>query len=1674
MPSLLPHRRNRRNWPRPLVTTVVATVGLALVASLHGPAAEATPAAPPTDELFQPADEKSVPGTDATPQPKNPDPAEQSAVRTSPTVTWPGRGAADVVVPRPSAGDTWTSVLTGRRDVTRARAGDHPVWIGPAAPATGQPSDNTPSRVRVEMLGREVDALLLRLRRSDGATKTGSVSVEVDYSTFRHAYGGDWALRLRLFRLPDCALTRPAVEGCRATLLPTRNNGSGRLTGNVTTSSAGELYAVQATSSSTAGSFGATGLAPAATWSVGGSSGDFTWSYPMDVPPGSGGPVPQVDVGYSSGSVDGRTSATNNQPSWVGEGFDLAPGGSIERRYKSCAMDLNGNNGTRSTGDLCWGTDNATFTLNGKGGELVRDDATGAWRPRGDDGSKVERLTGATNGDNNGEYWRITTKDGTQYYFGLNRLPGWTSGNPETRSSWTVPVFGNNSGEPCNAATFADSWCYQTNRWNLDYVVDRHGNTMSLFYDTESNYYGRNLTATTVSSYIRGGNVARIEYGQRAGEVFTTPAVGRVLFTTAERCIPGSTCTTSDPSTYPDTPLDQQCTSSTNCYNKYSPTFWTQKRLAKVTTQVRRGSAFTDVDSWTLHHLFPSPGDGTRAGLWLESVTNAGHVGGTAIATPEVNFDGVQMHNRIDTTSDGTPPMNWWRVKTINYGTGGLVTVTYSPQDCGPTDLPAPDTNTRRCHPMKWTPDGGAERTDWFHKYVVTGVSESDQVSGLVPVDTQVEYLGPAAWRHDDEDGLVETKFKTWSQWRGYSHVRIRKGATGGQQTITENRYFRGMDGDKLANGGVKDVKVTDSAGGQAEDLLPLAGQIREQSTFNGTQLIDRTISDHWVSGATATRVRSWGTTSSYQVEEGGNRQAELLDGGVWRNSSATNTYNANGVLLSSQDLNNTVDPADDTCTRYEYTSNASIGIDELPKRRQVVSVSCDKTFTNAQVLSDSRTYYDNATSVDTAPVRGDVTKTERLAGFNADGTPLYQTVSTATYDAIGRAVTVTDALGRTTSTAFTPTTGPVTKTAVTQPNGHTTTTELEPAWGEELAVTDPAGRRTEATYDALGRTTKVWLPGRTGTTSSPSDNAATANMDYSYLLRTDGPNVVTTKTMQTDGSIEIEHELSDGLLRPRQTQKPAVGGGRIITDVVYDSRGLAVKENGPYYNDAPPSTSVLLPDESLLPAQKVTEYDAADRPTTEIFKSLNAEKWRTAHVHAGDRQTVDPPDGDQPTTRIMDVQGRPTELRQYTGQSATGTYDKTSYTYTPRGELESVTDPAGNAWRFEYDLRGRKIKDIDPDRGVTTYTYDDLDQLVSSTDARGSTLAYAYDEVGRRTAVHDGTLTGPKRAGWVYDTLAKGSPTSATRYVGGNAYTTRVTGYDTGGRPLGNEVTIPTSEGALAGTYQFSATYNADGEIATSSLPAVGGLPAETLQYGYDAFDNPTTLASAATTYVRSTSYTAYGELSILTLGTTGGRWVQQKYAYETGTRRLSQVVTERETLPRRISNVSYAYDAGGNITKITDAPSSTSGLPTDTQCFTYDHLRRLTSAWTPASADCAAAPTAGTLGGPAPYWHSWTFDKTGNRKTETRTDTAGTTTSTYTYPAAGHANPHAVQQVTATGPSGSTTSTYGYDATGNLTNRSVAGVGETFTWDTEGHLEKVAKGTETTAYVTTPTASG
>src|SRR5439155_16999858 len=120
-------------------------------------------------------------------------------------------------------------------------------------------------------------------------------------------------------------------------------------------------------------------------------------------------------------------------------------------------------------------------------------------------------------------------------------------------------------------------------RWNLDYVVDPRGNSMTLFYQREGNWYGA-YNNSIVYWETRGGYLQRIEYGTKAGEE-ADGAPAKVLFDVDVRCLQGGNCE-GHPEYWPDTPWDQWCGSTTNCSHLQSPVFWTEWRLRSVTTQI--------------------------------------------------------------------------------------------------------------------------------------------------------------------------------------------------------------------------------------------------------------------------------------------------------------------------------------------------------------------------------------------------------------------------------------------------------------------------------------------------------------------------------------------------------------------------------------------------------------------------------------------------------------------------------------------------------------------------------------------------------------------------------------------------------------------------------------------------------------------------------------------------------------------------------------------------------------------------------------------------------------------------------------------------------------------------------------------------------------------------------
>ncbi|WP_051967636.1 polymorphic toxin-type HINT domain-containing protein [Kitasatospora mediocidica] len=1593
---------------------------------------------------------------------------------------------------------------------TLVQAGQLPVSVGTdttGAARTVQVTVSDPAKGKA--VG--IPTPLVTLTDADKGATDGKVNVALDLKPL----GGQlWADRARLVAVPACALTTPDATDCRVQtpVTSTVDPASGTLTAEVSLSPAASgstseapkiLLGAIATAAGSGGNYAATSLNPSMAWNSGSNVGNFTYSYPVQLPPSVSGVAPSVALSYDSSAVDGMTSSQNAQSSWVGTGWDYQPG-FIERSYQSCSKD-----GIPGSGDNCWAGQNATMSLAGHSGPLVQDqnDKT-LWHPQNDDGTTVRQLTGAPNLLPTGEYWLVTTDDGTKYYFGQNRLPGGDGTDAPSNSAWSEPVYSPNKADgPCyNDATGAGSSCTMGWRWNLDYVVDVHQNLISYTYNPETNNYqqggGQNKGGGKPASYIRGGTLSQIFYGQRlpdqiAAKGKLSPA-SVVTFGTGERCEPNATVTcapneseltTADAAAWHDIPVDQVCTGA-SCTNT-SPTFFSTKRLTSISTKVLVGSSYSAVDSWALAQSWADPGDGTPKSLWLDSIIRTGYTSGNPTPLPPVMFGGGEMANRVTTTvakPDAVPPQtlglplfNQPRMKTITTETGGQINIIYNdtdqsgtnPKPCSFTSssAPSPAANTQPCMPVKWYFPGGSTTTpvsDWFQKYLVTDVTEQDAVTGIIK-STHYTYggCGGAAW-HQNDSPFTDPVTRTWDNFRGYQTVTTTTGSTNAgetprtQQTVT---YLRGMDGDAWATNSQCTGQVANPLGGpNVTDSDWLAGSVLATQVYdqaNGTvqsmtgttsstdQKPTATQTPAPTNGAPALIARTPATQLTSKV------MARLADGTTWRTTTKVDTIDqAYGARLTwSDDKGDGTSAAPEICTHIKYATGPTdptvptSAVLSAVSEKQAVAGACGTTATAANTVSDTRTLYDGKPFGQLGAL-GDPSSSQALDHYDTSGSPVYvlsgslaptdvygrtlsvSTTDGSTYDTAGNQLTGPNTAVATTTTAYTPATGAVpTSITTTNPLGWTSTVTLDPGRSLPLTSSDPNKRVTTEHYDGLGRLVDVWQPGRS--------TDQTSNVEYSYAI--DGvkaPSVVTTRTQrETNGNnTEISDfswktELYDGLGRLVQTQTtvPQTGNGRLISDTVYDSHGWAVLTRSPYFDiNTLPNGTLVKPIDSIdsqVPGETKTIYDGMGRVTQSEFLSYNVPQWGTNTAYPGaDRTDVTPPQGGTPTSTVTDSRGHTTALWQYHTPTATGNAtdaDVTSYSYTPSGQPASRADAAGNTWSYTYDLLGRQTSSSDPDTGVTKTVYDADARVDHTTDAKGNTLAYSYDLLGRKTGLYNGTVApANQQAGWTYDTLALGQLTSSTRYgkggTSGPAYVEATTGYDTAYHPLGTSITIPSTEGKLAGTYTTTNTYDPVlGTLASSTMPALPFLPAGTPaeKVGYDRTLTGYLIDSGGNNkLVQAVNYDAYGRPVKTTVGAPGNA-VTSTQQYDQASGRVISSYVGPQNATSAADQYTYTYDPSGNVTSVSDNQSTAA---TDTQCFTYDYLGRLSSAWTdtggtqtrptgtwndssggapigsgtsisvPGIGGCnnAGGPAGpASVGGPSPYWQSYTYDATGNR---------------------------------------------------------------------------------------------
>ncbi|MEU4231388.1 polymorphic toxin-type HINT domain-containing protein [Nonomuraea sp. NPDC026600] len=875
------------------------------------------------------------------------------------------------------------------------------------------------------------------------------------------------------------------------------------------------------------------------------------------------------------------------------------------------------------------------------------------------------------------------------------------------------------------------------------------------------------------------------------------------------------------------------------------------------------------------------------------------------------------------------------------------------------------------------------------------------------------------------------------SDWRGYSQVRTidGSGTDPAGYTVTTRNFLRGTGG-----------TVTDFVGGTVVDKPILQGNVLQEQSWKMTALSPRAYTEvdstRW-EYTIQTTGNGPGTMDPALVLQTRERAREKITGGTWRYTDSKTAYNADGLPNKVNDYGQDGVTTDNTCTSTSYARNADTG-QWLVNFPSVVEERSGDDCTAGALIGKSISLYDLGTDPATnKPSDGNVTEVRSYANAS--------TISTAkaTFDEYGRQLTSVDPLGKTTSTTYTPPVGwPSTGITTTNPLGHTVTARLSHRLGDAVSVTDANSKTTEIDYDALGRTTALWKPGQPRSGGTPSATVAYDIAWDGWLGQPTAPIKTTVKQLLTGTKYTSAISYEDGLGRAREAQTASPSGGRIVTATTYDARGLTAAVSEPVYNTGQPGSGLLNPALTSLPQWTKSVYDDQERPVATIAYHLDAELRRTSTAYPGlDRTEVTPPVGGK-TATVTDVFDRAVKVEEWADAS---THQDSSYGYDLNNNLTSMTDANGNVRTFTFDWLGRRTASTDPDAGTSSYGYDVAGRLTFSINGKNQKVSNSYDDLGRRTIQWAGEVpTGTKLAEWSYDTVAKGQPGAATRYSGGQPYTQSVTSYDSDYRPTATKLTIPANEGNLGRDYAFTSAYDAAGNLREQGLPEAGGLGAEKLTFAYTDLGFAQGLNSdlaGGFTYVKDTTFTPTGKLATRSLGANGQ--IKRALERDTVTDWLSRVSTQAKadtTTPDTIQDDRYSYNVGGNITRVLDTASAIPGT-TDGQseCFTYDGLLRLKTAYTTTASSCTGT---GDAKGIDPYSQAYAYDKVGN--ITSLTDNGQT--ATYTYPAPGSTavRPNAVTAITrSTG-----TDTYAYDAAGQLSARTVGGKQGTFDFDQLGQL--------------------
>ncbi len=1227
----------------------------------------------------------------------------------------------------------------------------------------------------------------------------------------------------------------------------------------------------------------------------------------------------------------------------------------------------------------------------------------------------------ASHPDRVGTRWELTSPDGTLYTFGGDHEPG---SNLETHSVRYAPYQ--------STSAYGCSWdlCDRAYAWDLDRIEDTSGNTATLFYEPEFNwFYPQVATNTNIHrGYMRANLLAHIDYGFTAGqETSQAPFRADLIYQTRQ-----------DGGSWPDTPTDLGCAPWFPCTEE-SATFWTKQRLATVTTQVdNQAGGWTDVQDWVLTHDYaqpPADGDGDVSEPKLRLMSIQRQSGDGTLTMPPAQYTYAWENNRVN-FPNGVSPMRMYRLTAVVNELGGRLEFDYgqshppqwnsTAQDCWAGDSGAAGFQGYIRMPCDmfiahdaFTSEGGAVL---WNKWKVETETRLPTYGGSPNEVLTYTYQTPPSWHYNESFGrtAADSQCPTsgigcgyWSDYRGHERVRV----TDASGDYTDYWFHTGMHGDRdTAAGGSYSHSIVDSGGSSRIDYPMFTGRELDRVHYDNSTKVFRELHLYYQSGTSGTK---W-PFSRYLTSARTYPQTYNNDGVTLTGARRINYFDSHGNVTRYRDDGQYSTPTgDETTTVWYYTKNTSQDTWIVNRPHQMLMWEGTASTHSGQYLDSERYYYDEKPFADqnNPPDEGLLT---RLDVMRSDPHPSAVLWSTANYrrNSRGQIDRVTDPTGNLTYTGYNSTFGYV--SSINPPlDNNTTNFVVDPAWGAQTQITAPNSQVTNVAYDGLGRIESVTLPG-----------APKESIKYTYApdeFQTN-PAIVQTETLREPGAGAWEYTAAwaflDGFGRVIQTQTPDdTTGQRVLTTTDYDNTGRVYRSSSPQQFTGTAGQGYASPGDW-------SAYDSYTQTTNPATGETRVELRDGAAIESYTRTVVDGLSTDfwdakgYKTTQTVDIFGRLVE----TDEPSTGGI--TTYDYNLRGDLTTVTDDANNTTTINYPANARWRGSIsDPDSGTWSYEYDAAGRLTRQNDGNGQWLHFTNDALGRLTHIRDTNSGGALLAKWAYDPTGHVGLVDYTESYSTEGAVRVDHTYNTRNRLTQQTWTAP----GLPGTTGYLGwTYNEDNTVNTIAYNGT-----ETVDYTYNHLTQPiSAVGTSGATYATDAIYTPTGQPASVTLGAgTDPNRISRVWSYDNTTHRLDDLTAGVAASTTDLVNTTHFWDDNGNLERVDD-----NGQAED-RCYTYDNLDRLKKAYTSTNA-CTSANTNPPAGNG--FNNVWTYNAIGNITNATGD---GTPAGAYSY--AGTGGPHAVNTAG--------TSTFSYDTAGNQTVRTVDGTTHHNTYDQQNRLTDI-----------------